>query len=87
MGIPQNEWFIVKHPNLKWRIWRYPYFRKPHVCCFKCQVLASSADDPSLTKAARPTGCRDMPGCPATSIGFQWGYPEKSMDLSKIPKN
>ena len=29
MGIPQNEWFIVKHPNLKWLIWRYPYFRKP----------------------------------------------------------
>ena len=32
MGYPQNGWFTMQNPNLKWMIWGYPYFRKPPSC-------------------------------------------------------
>ena len=28
IGVPQNGWFIMEHPILKWMIWGYHYFRK-----------------------------------------------------------
>ena len=28
-GTPIAGWLIGENPNLKWMIWRYPYFRKP----------------------------------------------------------
>jgi hypothetical protein len=29
MGVPQNEWFRMEHPKIKWMILGYPHFRKP----------------------------------------------------------
>ena len=28
MGVPQNRWFIMENPNLKWMTRGYPHFRK-----------------------------------------------------------
>ena len=33
MGVPQNAWFIMENPNLKWMIRGYPHLWKPPNGC------------------------------------------------------
>ena len=29
MGVPQNGWFTMGNPDVKWVVWGYPYLWKP----------------------------------------------------------
>ena len=47
MMVPQNRWFLMENPDLKWMIWRYPPFQETPMCrekyltgCFKISMIS-----------------------------------------------
>ena len=77
MRVPQNRWFIMENPIIKWMIWGYTYFRKPPIVLPKIwQLSAERKNDSSNGSHPRisgpsPNACglwsRSM-----CSVGFRW---------------
>ena len=64
MVVPENGWFIMGNPIIKWMIWGYPDFRKPpypHYSLIEAPYPTRRWSLPVLRSALCATKMRHVP--------------------------